>query len=66
MRQPSRLHAGIICSQTRGHKGGKKRTIRRAGDVVRGGSSCLNVCVCVRVCAGTDECVLSVSVCVLC
>lgn len=63
---------GSFVPTQEGTRVGKKRTIRRPGDVVRGGSRCLNVCVCayvcvcVCVCAGTDECVLSVSVCVLC
>lgn len=48
--QSSRPHAGIICFQTRGHKGGGKRAIRHPGDVVRGGNRPLNVCVCVCVC----------------
>lgn len=57
---------GSFVPRQEGTRVGKKRTIRHPGDVVRGGSRCLNVWVCVSVCAGTDECVLSVSVCVLC
>lgn len=49
--QYSRFHAGIICLQRGGHKGGEKRNIRHPGDVGSwcgagaGDEMCVFVCV---------------------